>query len=123
MRRVRAEAKGAIAQLDLARLKPGRKVSATSKYRQPKPRGDGRGASDGENPIPKQPARGDTRPYKIQHEFERLGIGADYLRTNGLGLFHLGALGRLMRCVTFAAWSSWPLKLMVPLLCTGCIPA
>ena len=117
MRRVRAEAKGAIAQLDLARLKPGRKVSATSKYRQPKPRGDGHAANDGENPNLKQPARGDTRPYKMQHEFERLGIGADYLRTNGLGLFHLGALGRLMRCVTFAARSSWLLKLMVHLLC------
>ena len=94
MRRKRAEASGSIAQLDTTRLKPGRKVSATSKYRQPKPH------SDGENPNPKQPVRGNTRPYKIQREFERLGIRADYLRENGLGLFHLGALGRLMRCVS-----------------------
>ncbi|KAI0290354.1 hypothetical protein BC826DRAFT_1187348 [Russula brevipes] len=91
MRRKRAEASGAVAQLDPARLKPGRKASATSRYKQPHHNGD----SDSENP--KQPARGDTRPYKIQRELERLGIGADYLRANGLDLFHLGALGRLMR--------------------------
>src|SRR5712671_480537 len=48
---------------------------------------------------PKRPARGDTRPYKIQRELERLGIDAEYLRANGMDLFHLGALGRLMRCV------------------------
>ena len=113
MRRVRAEARGDVAQLDLVRLKPGRKVSATSKYKQPRPRGDGRGTNEGENPNPKQPERGTTRPYKIQHEFERLRIGADYLRTNGLGLFHLGALGRLMRCVASVASSSW-LMLMMP---------
>ncbi len=43
--------------------------------------------------------RGDTRPYKIQRELERLGIDAEYLRANGMDLFHLGALGRLMQCV------------------------
>jgi hypothetical protein len=102
MRRKRAEEKGDTAQLDPARLKPGRKVSATSKFRRPEPRGGGHDTSDGENPNPKQPARGNTRPYKIQHEFERVGIGADFLRENGLGLFHLGALGRLMGCV--ALW-------------------
>jgi hypothetical protein len=100
MRRKRAGASGGTAQLDPARLKPGRKESATSKYRPPKPRGDDHGAGDGENPNPEQPVRGRTRPYKMQREFERLGIGADYLRENGLGLFHLGALGRLMRCVS-----------------------
>ena len=113
MRRARAEAKGDVAQLDLARLKPGRKASATSKYRQPRPRGDGHGANEGENLNSKQPERGNTRPYRIQLEFERLRIGPDYLRTNGLGLFHLGALGRLMRCVASVASSSW-LMLMVP---------
>ena len=99
MRRKRAEARGGIAQLNPARLKPGRKVSATSKFRNPMPRGGGHDTSDDENLNPKQPERGNTRPYKIQHEFERLGIGADFLRENGLGLFHLGALGRLMRYV------------------------
>jgi hypothetical protein len=98
MRRKRAEASGRTAQLDPARLKPGRKESATSKYRQPRPHA---GDDDGDpNPNPNRPERGGTRPYKIQREFERLGIGADYLRENGLGLFHLGALGHLMRCVS-----------------------
>ena len=100
MRRKRAEASRGTAQLDPTRLKPGRKVSTTSKYRPPKLRRDGHGASDGEAPNPKRPMRGGTRPYKIRSEFERLGTGADYLRDNGLELFHLSALGRLMRCVS-----------------------
>ncbi|KAI0262272.1 hypothetical protein BGY98DRAFT_1104190 [Russula aff. rugulosa BPL654] len=56
MRRKRAEASGGTAQLDPARLKPGRKVSATSKYKLPKPHADGHGAgdSDSEDPNPKQ---------------------------------------------------------------------
>lgn len=106
MRRKRAEASGGTVQLDPARLKPGRKGSTTSKYRPPeKPRRDGAGAGDGhghghgEVPNSKQPVRGYTRPYKIQREFERVGISVDYLRENDLDLFHLGALGRLMRCV------------------------
>ena len=103
MRRKRAEASGGTAQLDPARLKPGRKESTKSKYRPPKkPRGDGHsaiGAGDGDVPNSKQPERGHTRPYKIQREFERVGIGVDYLRENDLDLFHFGALGRLMRCV------------------------
>ena len=97
MRRKRAEASGGTAQLDPARQKPGRKVSATSKYRRPKLRRDGHA---GEDSNTKQPERGHTLPYKLQREFEELEIGADYLRENGLGLFHLGALGRLMRCVS-----------------------
>ncbi|KAH9971645.1 hypothetical protein BJV74DRAFT_889311 [Russula compacta] len=91
MRRKRAEASGGVAQLDPARLKPGRKASATSKYRQPLT------DNDNNNENPRRPARGDTRQYRIQREFERLGIEVTYLRANGLGLFHLGALGRLMR--------------------------
>jgi hypothetical protein len=82
MRRAFAEASGGV-----ARLKPGRKASATSKCR--RPRGD----------TDERPARGDTRPYKIQSELECLGIDAEYLRANGMDLFHLGALGSLMRCV------------------------
>ena len=104
MRRKRAEASGGTAQLEPARLKPGRKVSGTSKYRRPESHGDDHIASDSEDPnsnqTPKQPARGHTRPYKIQRKFELLGIGADYMRENGSGLFHLGVLGRLMRCVS-----------------------
>jgi hypothetical protein len=39
------------------------------------------------------------RPCKIQRELECLGIDAVYLCMNGMDLFHLGTLGRLMRCV------------------------
>lgn len=118
MRRKRAEASGRTAQLDPARLKPGRKVSATSKYRPPKLRGDGHGASDGEVPNPKRPMRGGTRPYKIQSEFGRLGIDVDYLHDNGLELFHLGALGRLMRCVS----SVWVVQLATDNVCFRLYP-
>jgi len=97
MRCKRAKASGGVAQLNPARLKPGRKASAMSKYKQPRVNDD----SENETGNPKQPARGDTRPYKIQRELERLGIGADYLRGNDMGLFHLSALGRLMRCVVY----------------------
>ena len=57
------------------------------------------GDTDDETRNPKHHARGETRPEKIQRELERLGIDAEYLRANGMDLFHLGALGRLMRCV------------------------
>ncbi|KAI9454810.1 hypothetical protein F5148DRAFT_984973 [Russula earlei] len=87
MRRKRAEASGGVAQLDPARLKPGRKASATSKFMRPR--------SEGEDSKGRR--RGHTRQYKIQSMLERHGIGAEYLHTNGLGLFHLGALSRLMR--------------------------
>jgi hypothetical protein len=122
MRRKRAEESEGTAQLDPARLKPGRKVSATRKYRPPKPHGDSDCAGDGEDPNPKQLVRGHTRPYKIQHKFERFNIGADYLREEGLGLFHLGVLGRLMRCVSLVCVVQ--VATDVVFCCTsGCIPA
>ena len=126
MRRKRAEASGGTAQLDPARLKPGRKVSAMSKYRPPKPHWDSDCAGDDEdpnpNPNPKQLERGHTRPYKIQRDFERLKIGTDYLRENGLGLFHLSALGRLMGCVSLVCVVQPAPD--VGLCCIlGCIPA
>jgi len=98
MRCKRAEASGSTAQLDPARLKPGRKASATSKYKPPRPK-DGDKDSNNEVGNPKRPVRGDTRPYKIQRELERLGVRAHYLRANGMDLFHLSALGRLMQYV------------------------
>jgi len=54
------------------------------------------------NPNPEQPVRSHSWPYKIQHEFERAWCrrGLLYLRENGLGLFHLGALGCLLLCVS-----------------------
>jgi hypothetical protein len=76
MRFKRAEASGGVARLDPARVKPGRKASATSKCR--RPRGD----------TDERPARGDTRPYRIQSELECPGIDAEYLRANCMDLFH-----------------------------------
>ncbi|KAI0246289.1 hypothetical protein BJV78DRAFT_1356255 [Lactifluus subvellereus] len=93
MRRMRAKAAGGVAQLDPARLKPGRKASAASN----KAKQHHLEETGGEQKQKQQHTPGETRPYKIQRELEQLGIGADYLRENGLGLFHLGALGRLMR--------------------------
>jgi hypothetical protein len=93
MRRKHAEASGGVAPLDPAHLKPRTQLSATSKCKRP------RRDTDDETGDPKRPAPGDTRPYKIQRELERLGIDAEYLRANCMDLFHLGALGRLMRCV------------------------
>ena len=90
MRRLRAKASGGVAQLDPARLKPGRKASNKAKLRDPEESGGGQ---------KQQNTPGETRPYKIQRELEELGIDVEYLRENGLDLFHLGALGRLMRCV------------------------
>jgi hypothetical protein len=74
-------------------LEPGRNAGATSKCRQP------RGDTDDETGNPNKPSHGDTRPYKIQFELERLETNADYLCANDMDLFHLGSLGRLMRCV------------------------
>jgi hypothetical protein len=68
-------------------------MGATSKCKRPH-----RGADD-ETGNPKRPSPGDPRPYKIQRELEHLMIDAEYLRANCMDLFHLGALGRLMRCV------------------------
>ncbi|KAI9430350.1 hypothetical protein H4582DRAFT_1818772, partial [Lactarius indigo] len=96
MRRKRAEACGGVVQLDPMRLKPGRKASATSKNRRRRPStpdtdGDAEQKRRGRHP------HGMTRPYKVQRKLDELGIDAEYMRENGLGLFRLGALWRFMR--------------------------
>jgi hypothetical protein len=100
MRRKRAEASGGVAQLDYARLKPGRKASTTGNRSN---RHEHENSADERNPKRQKPQKqntpGKTRPYKIQHELKELEIDAGYLQENGLGLFHLGVLGRLMQCV------------------------
>jgi hypothetical protein len=66
----------------------------------------------GDEPSLKQRKCGNgngTVLYCIEHESEHLSagisgisaqsIGGDYLPENGFGLFYLGKLGRLMRCV------------------------
>ena len=100
MRRKRAEARGDVAQLDPARLKPGRKAIASSQRR---PSADDSTDDDGDRSDDAEQKRrlpGITRPYKVQRKLDELGIGAEYMRENGLGLFRLGALWRLMRHVS-----------------------
>ena len=102
MRRKRAEARGDVAQLNPRRLKPGRKASAPNKHRQRRPSADDSTDEDGDQSDDieqKRKVPGTTRPYKVQRKLDELGIGAEYMRENGLGLFRLAALWRLMRCV------------------------
>ncbi|KAF8274632.1 hypothetical protein EI94DRAFT_1793925 [Lactarius quietus] len=95
MRRKRAEARGDVAQLDPTRLKPGRKATAPSRYEQRRPPADD--STDEDEDEQKRNLHGATRPYKVQRKLDELGIGAEYMRENGLGIFRLGALWRLMR--------------------------
>lgn len=99
MRRKRAEACGGVAQLNPTRLKPGRKASATSKYGKRAPEPDDTD-EDAEQTRRQPHPHGMTRPYKVQRTLDELGVNAEYMRENGLGLFRLGALWRLMRCVS-----------------------
>lgn len=102
MRRKRAEKNGETADNTITRLKPGRKS---------KPRKadlptidlraeDGSEAEKGDqheqatrHPHPS----GKTLPYKIREQFDSQGIDAVRLRQEGLGLFHMVNLSRLMR--------------------------
>jgi hypothetical protein len=97
MRRKRAEASGGVAQLDPTRLKPGRKATAPNQRR---PSADDSTDDDADPGDDARRLHGTTRPYKVQRKLDELGIGAEYMRENGLGLFRLGALWRLMRCVS-----------------------
>ncbi|KAH9050382.1 hypothetical protein EDB83DRAFT_2676752 [Lactarius deliciosus] len=99
MRRKRAEACGGVAQLNPTRLKPGRKASATNKNRQRRPSTPDPDDTDEDAEQKRRERRphGITRPYKVQRKLDELGIDAQYMRENGLGLFRLGALWRLMR--------------------------
>ncbi|KAH8984357.1 hypothetical protein EDB86DRAFT_149961 [Lactarius hatsudake] len=99
MRRKRAEACGGVAQLNPTRLKPGRKASATNKNRRRRPSTPDPNDTDEDAEQKRRGRRphGITRPYKVQRKLDELGIDAQYMQENGLGLFRLGALWRLMR--------------------------
>lgn len=99
MRRKRAEACGGVAQLNPMRLKPGRKASATNKNKQRRPSTPDPEDTDEDAEQKRRGRRphGITRPYKVQRKLDELGIDAKYMQENGLGLFRLGALWRLMR--------------------------
>lgn len=114
MRRKRSEAMGIVdAQpsqtSDIAlRVKPGRK-SRPRKMRKTD-EGSAIGGDDGdedddddddeEDGLRHSHIGGKTRHYKIKSQFEASNLGAQALHENGLGLFHLSALAKLMRYVT-----------------------
>ncbi|KAI0688464.1 hypothetical protein BC835DRAFT_1511876 [Cytidiella melzeri] len=95
MRKKRAEKMGQGADQSMERLKPGRKAK-------PRPadleRGQDGESSAGEEQATRHPhASGKTLPYKIREHLDSLGIDAVRLRQDGLGLFRMTALARLMR--------------------------
>ena len=113
MRRKRAEARGDVAQLDPARLKPGRKATTAQSQRRPSAddsTDDDDDEAQTDDAEQKRRLHGPTRPYRVQRKLDELGIDAEYMRANGLGLFRLGALWRLMRCVSCTRKSTLSLQ-------------
>ncbi|CDO69851.1 hypothetical protein BN946_scf184884.g10 [Trametes cinnabarina] len=114
MRRKRAQAAGVAANENATRLKPGRKPKPRPPPRKDAARAESQtiqdesfmtidqalqgpsGAPEGaEYRHPK--VSGKTRPYRRQVQFAAIGIDAQRLRQEGVGLFHLQSLGKLMQ--------------------------
>ncbi|KAI0087096.1 hypothetical protein BDY19DRAFT_299970 [Irpex rosettiformis] len=97
MRRKRAEKTGQVVDNSMARLKPGRKTKPLKRTAEQ----DGleeREEAGGESRRTRHShPSGKTIPYKIREEFDSLGLDSVRLRQDGLGLFHMTALGQLMR--------------------------
>lgn len=103
MRRKRAEKTGQTMDQSTTRLKPGRKAKPckadvldgdTAQQAQ----------SDAEAPEDEKVFRharvsGKTKAYKVREQYDTLGVDAVWLRQEGLGLFHMTAVNRLMRYV------------------------
>ncbi|KAI0064937.1 hypothetical protein BV25DRAFT_1989669 [Artomyces pyxidatus] len=119
MRKKRAAAQGTVPSTSLRRLKPGRKTKSEELLpeelvldEQSGPeidehevsagmRTESPGAGPSKEKKRKKPKkRGLTLPYKIKHELQDAQVTAAYLRDQGLGLFQLAALGRIMRSYT-----------------------
>ena len=128
MRRKRAQAAGKVANEDIGRLKPGRKPKkVVPKAKAPAPleeeividpallsspsgqAGDTSRttAAVAEDAVPSDDdtayrhahPSGTTLPYKRQQQFLLKGVNAERLCRDGLGLFHLQGISRLMRSV------------------------
>ncbi|KAI0763573.1 hypothetical protein BD413DRAFT_495121 [Trametes elegans] len=121
MRRKRAQASGGVVLEDTSRLKPGRKPKQCPLKAGNPPREDLQTVAtsssvaieDGVPATPQgldsSPARPDTTqsrhlkvsgmtlPYKRQAQFESVGINAQRLHQEGVGLFHTQAIGKLMQ--------------------------
>jgi len=110
MRRKRAEASGSTDLLpaSVQRVKPGRK----SKPRKKQKGKDGSAVvgdededehedEEDEEDLRHSHIGGKTLHYKIKSKLESTGVDAEALRQDGLGLFHLSALSKLMRSTAF----------------------
>lgn len=108
MRRKREQAKenadilAAGSSLSLERIKPGRKSLPRKKR---KTESGGRvqipEEEDEEEADPRHPhIGGKTRHYKIKAQFEKLGIDTPALNQQGLGLFYMSALSKIMKWVS-----------------------
>ncbi|THH15956.1 hypothetical protein EW146_g4611 [Bondarzewia mesenterica] len=118
MRRKRAEATGKEVSLASGRLKPGRKTRGKA-AEVPNPAvqeevgrtegGEERNRDEEESEEEemgetgkkrkekKGKKRGKTKPQKLKHALEGVGVNAEYLQQEGMSLFHLSALGKLAR--------------------------
>jgi hypothetical protein len=102
MRRKRAEAKGDMLPIEPSvaaqRAKPGRK----SKPRKKRKTEDGSEVAGDDDDQEDEELRhphigGKTRHYRIKSQLESNDMDAEGLHQNGLGLFHLSALSKLMK--------------------------
>jgi hypothetical protein len=96
MRRKRAEKAGKTADNCITRLKPGRKAKPT-KAELEQYGGDGVNLGEEVHGTRHAHASGKTLPYKVREELDSLGIDAVRLRQDGIGLFHMSTLAKLMR--------------------------
>lgn len=104
MRRKRAEAVGETDSLPVEllagveRVKPGRKSGVRKKPKATEGRGVVKNEEDDDEEDPRHlHIGGKTLRYKIKHQLKSTGTGAEQLHENGLGLFHLSTLSKLMR--------------------------
>ncbi|KAI0372283.1 hypothetical protein BV20DRAFT_991941 [Pilatotrama ljubarskyi] len=118
MRRKRAQAAGGVANENTGRLKPGRKPKQRPPKKSDLPRAESQAAPGSspmvvDTPLPHEAEEatgggergafrhpkmsGMTLPYKRQAQFASIGIDAQRLYQEGIGLFHLQSLSKLMQ--------------------------
>jgi hypothetical protein len=121
MRRKRAAARGEAPSLALDRQKPGRKSKSRSQSQSEQvPAGDAEGEDEDEETEPEAQKRtprkapGLTKYSKLKTLFADLELDSAALHAQGLDLFRLSALGRLMQCVLFHIHIHRPADLAFP---------
>ncbi|EGO26118.1 hypothetical protein SERLADRAFT_462828, partial [Serpula lacrymans var. lacrymans S7.9] len=103
MRRKRAQSTGGEVVTEVSRLKPGRKTQSRKKSRQSSEASDDHENKEiqeaeiqDQDDIRHPNIGGTTRPYRIRARLDKMGVDAQWLRDNNMGLFHLSSLGKLM---------------------------